>query len=171
MVNVIEPNSSAGLDNLQEQVHRRRRRPKPNGAAGSERKSGVAVGSSDAVFQSTRREETPPKNQLDADDRRDSRATRSETSLDLQIRLENHRNRLEWQRMLRLLVFYGGIVALSGAFAFLLTFAGFSSDEAARIVLAGLVSGISGYGLRGFITKIWDWNSSRKEQDQDKSSS
>jgi hypothetical protein len=108
---------------------------------------------------------------LDADDRRDSRATRSKENLELQIELENHRNKLEWQRMLRFLVFYGGILALSGALAFLLIFAGFSSVQAARIIIAGLVSGLSGYSLRGVVAKIWDWNSSRKEQGQDKSSS
>jgi uncharacterized PurR-regulated membrane protein YhhQ (DUF165 family) len=107
---------------------------------------------------------------VDAEDRRDGRATMSSENLARLIELEKHRNWLQWQHMFRNLVFYGGIIAVTAAFAVLLTVAHFSAEEATRIVTYGLVGALGGYGLSSLKTKILPWRSSRGEkEDQDKS--
>jgi hypothetical protein len=118
----------------------------------------------------TVRDDSAPRDQLDANDRREIRATRSQEDLDLQIRLENHDNNLAWQKMLRELVFYGGLTALTGSLAFVLKFAGLSAAEIARIALAGIIGSLGGYGLRGFAGKVFTWMPRRgrweREEDQ-----
>jgi hypothetical protein len=116
------------------------------------------------------RESTPPKNELDANDRCEIRATSSEDALDRQIKFERHRNRLEWQRTIRYLLFFGGLIALSVAFALGLKYAGVPPDDVAKLTLLTMVSGISGYGLRTLTAKAWSAISSRNRSSQTESS-
>lgn len=73
---------------------------------------------------------------------------------------------MNWQRMLRHLVFYAGIITLTVAGASLLKAAHFSAEEAARIAFAGLVSALGGYGL----AKVpWRSRDDKEARDKDKS--
>jgi hypothetical protein len=127
------------------------------------------LGAADLLGQ-TPRESTPPKNELDANDRCEIRATSSEGALDRQIKFEKHRDWLEWQRTKRYLLFFGGLMALCAAFAFGLKYAGVPPEDVAKLTLLTLVSGISGYGLRTLTTKALYAISSRNRSSQDESS-
>ena len=122
------------------------------------------------LLAATPREKMPPKNELDADDRRDIRATRSLEALEIQIKLERHRDWLEWQRTKRYLVFYGGLMALTAAFVLGLKYADVPPQDIAKLAFLTIASGISGYGLRALTTKIWYAISSRDTSSQRKSS-
>jgi hypothetical protein len=126
----------------------------------------AAQRSSEALIATTPRENIPPKNELDANDRSDIRATRSAGALERQIKLEQHRDWLEWQRTKRYLVFFGGLIALSTVFAFALKYAGLPPKDVAKLTLLTFISGISGYGLRTLSTKVWYAISSRDRSDQ-----
>jgi hypothetical protein len=172
MVNVADPNS-AGFGEITHKQPPSSTQRAPNGSNRSRLRAQSAVElSPSSPSQLPWREHIPPGTQLDAEDRRDGRATASPESLALQIVLENHRNRLQWQHMFRNLVFYGGIVALSAAFAFLLTVAHFSAQEATRITTYGLIGALGGYGLSSLRNKILPWRSPRGEKaNQDRPSS
>jgi hypothetical protein len=126
--------------------------------------------SSAAILATTPRENIPPKNELDANDRSDIRATSSPGALERQIELERHRNWLEWQRTQRYLMFFGGLMALITVFAFALKYAGLQPKDIAKLTLITFISGISGYGLRTLTTKVWDVISSRDRSNQGRSS-
>lgn len=119
---------------------------------------------------STPRENTSPKNELDAKDRSEIRATRSADALDLQIKLERHRDWLEWQRIKRHLVFVSGLMALSAAFAFGLKYAGIPPVDVAKLIALGFISGLGGYGLRAVTSKIWSAVSARDPSSQSEKS-
>jgi hypothetical protein len=171
MADIADPNS-AGFDEVTHQPTPSKSRTAQSCPNGSVPHAKPAVGASPSPpgAQQPWRVNTPPRTLLDAEDRRDGRATTSPKSLALLIELEQHRNRLQWHHMFRNLVFYGGIIALTAAFAFLLTVAHFSAQEATRITTYGLVGALGGYGLSSLKTKILPWRSSRDEKkDQDKS--
>jgi hypothetical protein len=167
MVNRADPNS-AGFDEVTHQIPPSKSRRATGNSNGSRPRAGPAADLSSPPW----RENIAPKSQLDANDRRDGRATDSTERLALQIALEKHRNWLKWQQMLRNLISYGGIIALTAAFAFLLEVAHFPAQVAARIAIYGLVTALGGYGLNSLISKIPPWKSSRDEKqsrDEDKS--
>jgi hypothetical protein len=140
--------------------------------------AGRAVGgTSGALASSTPRERTPPKNELDASDRSEIRATSSGEALERQIRfeehrarLEEHRERLESKRTKRYYFLFGGIVALSTVSGIGLKYAGLPPGDIARFVSLTFVSGISGYSLRTLTTKAWSAISSRDRSNQGGSS-
>lgn len=171
MVNVADPNSAGFDEVIRHQPTPSKTRKAQSGSNGSRPQAKHAPEPSPSLpRQSAWRENIPPKTILDAEDRRDGRATMSSEDLALLIELEKHRNWLQWQHMFRNLVFYGGIIALTAAFAFLLTIAHFSAQEATRITTYGLVGALGGYGLSSLRTKILPWRSSRGEKEnQDKS--
>lgn len=117
-------------------------------------------------FASTPREKTSPKNELDAKDRSEIRATSSPGALDLQIQFERHRDWLEWQRTKRLLVFVAGLMALSAAFTFGLKYAGVPPVDVAKLTALGFISGLGGYGLHAVTAKVWSTISSRDSSSQ-----
>lgn len=132
---------------------------------------GRAVGESSAVLPTTTsRENTPPKNELDANDRREIRATRSPGTLERQIKYEEHRELLEWKRTKRYLVLYSGLMALSIVFAIGLKYAGLPPRDIAKFTSLTFISGIGGYGLRTLTTKAWSAISSRDRSNQGGSS-
>lgn len=133
--------------------------------------AGRAVGaSSEALTAPTPREKTPPKNELDAGDRSEIRATSSGEALERQIRFEEHRERLESKRAKRYFLLYGGIMALSTVSAIGLKYAGLPPGDIARFASLTFISGISGYSLRTLTTKAWSAISSRDRSNQGGSS-
>jgi hypothetical protein len=124
----------------------------------------------EALAALTPREKTPPKNELDASDRSEIRATRSGEALERQIRFEEHRERLESKRTKRYLFLYGGIMALSTVSAIGLKYAGLPPGDIARFTSITFISGISGYSLRTLTTKAWSAISSRDRSNQGGSS-
>jgi hypothetical protein len=133
--------------------------------------AGRAVGgSSEALAAPTPREKTPPKNELDAGDRSEIRATSSGEALERQIRFEEHRERLESKRTKRYFLLYGGIMALSTVSAIGLKYAGLPSGDIARFASLTFISGISGYSLRTLTTKAWSAISARDRSNQGGSS-
>jgi hypothetical protein len=121
-------------------------------------------------FAPTPRENTPPRDELDATDRLNIRTTRSVETLEIQIKLDNHREWLAWLRTIRYLIFYGGLVALTAAFALGLKYANVPPQDIAKLTFLALASGISGYGLRALTGKIRNAISSRNTSDQRQSS-
>jgi hypothetical protein len=129
--------------------------------------AGRAVG---ALAAPTPREKNPPKNELDANDRSEIRATRSGRALKRQIKFEEHRERLESKRTKRYLFLYGGIMALSTVSAIGLKYAGLPPGDIARFASLTFISGISGYSLRTLTSKARSAISSRDRSNQDGSS-
>jgi len=112
------------------------------------------------------RKDTPPKNQLDANDRLETRATESEEQLTRRMRFERHRNTLAWHETLRNIVFFGGVSALTVVLVFALKTEGLSTEAAYHVALAGMIGGMGGYGLRNLFSKILQRSSSRDERGQ-----
>jgi hypothetical protein len=127
------------------------------------KQAGEAAG---PFFASAPREETSPKNELDAKDRSEIRATSSAEALDLQIQFERHRDWLEWQRTKRHLVFIAGLMTLSAAFACGLKYAGIPPIDVAKITAIGFISSLGGYGLHAVTAKVWSAISSRDSSSQ-----
>lgn len=122
------------------------------------------------LISPTPRENTVPQTELDAKDRCEIRATRSAETLDLQIKLEKHRNWLEWQQTKRHLVVIAGLMAMSGAWAFGLKYAGVQPKDVAKLTGLAFISGIGGYGLHSLRAKVWHAISSRNSPSQRESS-
>jgi hypothetical protein len=169
MAKIADPNS-VEPGNVAHQAHPsevREASVESNGSRSRARQTRAS--SSSTLHQSLWREDIPPTTQLDADDRRDGRATTSPDSLALQIQLEKHRNWLQWQQVFRGLVFYGGIIGLTATFAFMLDIAHFSSQESAHILTYGLISALGGYGIRSLATKLLSRSSRGRKENQDQS--
>jgi hypothetical protein len=164
MVNVADPNS-AGFDEATHQPPPSKPRKVTGSSNGSRSQAAPVVGLSPRPW----RESIPPKTQLDADDRRDGRATESPERLALQMALERHRNWLKWQHMLRNLVSYGGIVTVTAACAFLLKVAHFPALEAASIATGGSLSAACGYRVRSKIRSRRSSHDEKEARDEDKS--
>lgn len=123
-----------------------------DGIATARNERGASNEQAGIVPYPTPRENLPPEDQLDADDRSLWRATMSDAGLQRHLEVQNNHNRLEWHRMLRHLVFCGGATALSAVVYFLAVHAGLPSEDAARFAIIGLTSTTGGYGLNNLVT-------------------
>jgi hypothetical protein len=102
-----------------------------------------------------KRLESPPKNQLDYDERNNTRITFSKESLNAQMMLDNNNNKLEWHKTLRYLALSGGLMLLTDMFALLLKDLGFSLQVTAGITVSGLIGSAGGAALRLVLTRRW----------------
>lgn len=172
MPNVADPNP-AGPDEVTHQPTPSKAQRALGASNGSRRRTAPVVDIAPSAAPEPRwRENIAPKTPLDAEDRRDGRATASQQDLALLMQLEKHRNWLKWQQMLRRLIFCTCIISVTTGLGTLLTVAGFSAPEAVRIITLALVSALGGFGLGSLATKVMPWGPSRREKGpQDKSSS
>jgi hypothetical protein len=113
--------------------------------------SASAVGAGRNTNPPLVRSEAPPRDQLDSADRDTTRATNDDATLCRFIVLENHRNRLEWHRLLRRLVLLAGFMLVLLPAVILLRMAGIPEDWAARIAASAIVTVTTGSAVQAVI--------------------
>jgi|SRR5215475_4837084 len=97
------------------------------------------------------RGEAAPRDLLDSANRDTTRATQDDATLRRYIILEEHRNRLEWHRMLRRLVLIAGFIALLVPGLVQMRMAGVPQDWAARIAASVFTALTGGWAVQELV--------------------